>query len=62
MHPFICTLGSHGYMAYKYMLYGPVEEVLPYLVRRAYENRGMFEGALRERSILRKELMRRRNQ
>ena len=49
-------------MAYKYMLYGPVEEVLPYLVRRAYENRGMFEGALRERGILRKELMRRRNQ
>lgn len=27
------TLGAHGYAPYKYVPYGPLHEVLPYLVR-----------------------------
>lgn len=52
-------VGSSGYLAYKYMPYGPIEEALPYLQRRANENKGMLRGAVRERTLLAKELKRR---
>lgn len=53
------ALGSAGYKAYKYVPYGPVEEVMPYLSRRAMENRSLMKGVVKERNMLWSELMRR---
>lgn len=52
-------LGARGYKAYKYVPYGQVKEVMPYLVRRAQENSGMLGGALNEIAMVSKELKRR---
>ena len=53
-------LGAGGYCSYKYVPYGPVDAVLPYLSRRAYENKGMLQGSQKEIDLLKGELKRRK--
>jgi proline dehydrogenase len=53
------ALGSHGYKAYKYVPYGKVQEVMPYLIRRAQENSSALSGAKTELYMTRQELTRR---
>jgi proline dehydrogenase len=48
-----------GAQAYKYVPFGPVDEVMPFLVRRAQENGDVLGNAGRELGMLRGELARR---
>jgi proline dehydrogenase len=53
------SLGAAGYKAYKYVPYGAVHEVLPYLIRRAQENADALSGAKKELRLINAELWRR---
>jgi len=53
------NLGKNGYRAYKYVPYGEVDEVVPYLLRRAKENSAIMGGAAIELGMLSTELKRR---
>ncbi|XP_012506929.1 PREDICTED: probable proline dehydrogenase 2 isoform X1 [Propithecus coquereli] len=53
------ALGQAGYAVYKSIPYGSLEEVIPYLIRRAQENRSVLQGVRREQELLTQELRRR---
>lgn len=48
-----------GFQVSKYLPFGPVEHVIPYLIRRAEENRGLLGNTLADRIRIRQELKRR---
>ncbi|KAM1015655.1 hypothetical protein ACFX2J_045174 [Malus domestica] len=52
-------LKNSGFQVSKYMPFGPIQLVLPYLLRRAEENRGLLSASSHDRKLTRKELMRR---
>ena len=52
-------LADKGYNVAKYMPYGPVEKVLPYLFRRTEENTSIAGQSGREYTLVKKELHRR---
>ena len=53
------NLASEGFNVAKYVVYGQVDEVLPYLVRRAEENTAVSGEFSREYQYLKKEIKRR---
>lgn len=55
------NLSLNGYNVAKYVPYGPVKEVLPYLIRRAQENTSVKGQTGRELSLIIKEKQRRKN-
>ncbi len=54
------NLARAGYNVAKYVPYGPVEAVMPYLLRRAAENTSVAGQSSRELTLIRKELKRRK--
>ena len=53
------NVASHGYNAAKYMPYGPVKSVMPYLFRRAQENTSVAGQTGRELALIKQEKARR---
>jgi proline dehydrogenase len=56
------NLSNAGFNVAKYVPYGPVKDVLPYLIRRADENTSVAGQTSRELSLISKERLRRKNQ
>ncbi len=55
------NLAAAGYNAAKYVPYGPVKEVIPYLIRRAQENTSVTGDMSREQKMISEEVKRRKN-
>lgn len=53
------NLAKEGYNTVKYLPFGPVEETLPYLIRRAEENTSAAGQTSRELNLIKKEMERR---
>ena len=53
------NLARAGYNVAKYVPYGPVKDVLPYLIRRARENSAVTGEMSRELSLIVTEMKRR---
>jgi proline dehydrogenase len=56
------NLAHAGYNVAKYVPYGPVEAVLPYLLRRADENTAIAGQSSREFNLIKKEINRRKKE
>jgi proline dehydrogenase len=56
------NLAHEGYNVAKYLPYGPVRSVLPYLIRRTEENTSMAGQTSREMNLISMERKRRKNQ
>jgi proline dehydrogenase len=56
------NLAKAGYNVAKYVPYGPVKSVMPYLLRRADENTSVAGQSSRELILIRKELKRRKKE
>ncbi|MDN3723446.1 proline dehydrogenase family protein [Aequorivita sp. SDUM287046] len=54
------NLGAIGYNVAKYIPFGPVKDVMPYLIRRAEENTSVAGQTSRELTLLKKEKQRRK--
>jgi proline dehydrogenase len=54
------NLAKAGYNVAKYVPYGPVKDVIPYLIRRAQENTSVAGQQSRELFLIKKELLRRK--
>ena len=52
-------LGEQGHRAYKYVPYGKVDEVMPYLLRRAEENMTLMASSNKEKEMIGREIKRR---
>jgi proline dehydrogenase len=55
------NLAKAGCNASKYLPFGPIKDVIPYLMRRAQENSSVSSQTRRELQLIEKELKRRRN-
>jgi len=53
------ALAKAGLPVFKYIPFGPIPAVVPYLIRRAQENSAVSSGFLAERDAVLKELWRR---
>ena len=54
-------LRNAGFQVSKYMPFGPVDMVMPYLLRRAEENRGLLSTSNLDRKLMRYEHIPRRD-
>jgi proline dehydrogenase len=54
------NLAKEGFNVSKYLPFGPIRDVIPYLMRRAQENSSMSGQTGRELALINKELMRRK--
>ena len=54
------TMANAGYNVQKYIPYGPVKQVIPYLIRRAQENTSVEGQTSRELELISKEMKRRK--
>jgi len=54
------NLADQGYNVVKYLPYGPIKRVVPYLIRRAEENSSIANQTSREMELIQKEIKRRK--
>jgi proline dehydrogenase len=55
------NLAKEGFNVSKYLPFGPIRDVIPYLMRRAQENSSVSGQTGRELTLIKKELQRRKN-